>query len=426
MGVNMGVFWCHLVSGLVVVGMAAKKKADGWPRSVGFGGAVVMVDKRADGRFSLRWREAGAWKRTTRNDEGAALEWAGEKVRRLARGTGERWVSPGEGEAMEVLRRLGGGMEVSRLVAEVAAAAEVLGGVDRMRDAAEFFVNHGPGAVEVVTLGEAVRRVSLDYEKSAPATTATMETAFRGLKRILGEDRELVTVSRIEMEGWVLEEGKSKRTAVNRLGQGATFFNRCRELGLWPASRPIPTDGIRRPRLDDVAPGIFNPTEGKILLKKVVAECPRYLPYLVIAGWLGVRPSECLRLRWVDVDFTGGWIHLCPRVVGKTNRERWVKMPTAIKDLLLSYQAEMDARVCITRSREELSKLARNMGLKWPDDVLRHSAITYELQRMGGDYNAVAEWAGNSPAVIRKNYRRPIPAGWADLWNALLKGCGFL
>jgi len=116
-------------------------------------------------------------------------------------------------------------------------------------------------------------------------------------------------------------------------------------------------------------------------------------------------------------------------VVGKTGRERWVPLDARVKKVLLELRDQAieegrgDAhhKVCLTHSREEISKLARNMGLDWPDDVLRHSAITYELQISGNDYNKTAEKMGNSPAVIESNYRRPIPAGRGEQWMDVLE-----
>jgi hypothetical protein len=86
-----------------------------------------------------------------------------------------------------------------------------------------------------------------------------------------------------------------------------------------------------------------------------------------------------------------------------------------------THAPEATDRVCLTRAREELSKLARSMGMAWPADVLRHSAITYALQLSGNDYNRTAERMGNSPKVIETNYRRPIPAGFGRQWFALLE-----
>jgi integrase len=413
------------------MGRAKGKISDGkdeetWPRKISFGGAVVVVSMRGDGRFWLRWREEGAWKDTTRKAEGDALQFAEEKVRELARATGRRWVSPAEGEALEALRRMtrdSGVESVGDLVRVFGVALRALGGVERLKEAAEYFRSHGPGGVEEVGFHAAVDAVVGEYSKAPTATRSTMRTAGEGLKGTVG-DRNLLLVKREDLEPYVFAAGLSKRTVRNRLTQTTTFFARFAALGWWPLARPLPTVGMKRPRLDDVAPGIFSPAQMRRFLKKVMdSEEKRYLPYLLIAGWLGCRPSECLRLRRDAFDFANGMLYLSPQVVGKTNRERWVPIPDLLRPVLedaVNGATAAGEAVCLKASRERLSLLARSMGMEWPADVLRHSAITYMLQREGNDYNRVAEWAGNSPKVIRDCYRRPIPAGWGDEWLGLV------
>lgn len=404
------------------------KAGEVWPRKFEFGGAVVVVSMRGDGRFWLRWREGGAWKDTTRKAEGDALRFAEEKVRELARATGRRWVSPAEGEVLEALRRMASesGVEsVGDMVRVCGEALRALGGVERLREAAEYFRSHGPAGVVEVSLHAAIDAVVGEYAKAPTATRATMRTAGEGLKRAVG-DRDLLAVKREDLEPYVFAPGLSKRTVRNRLTQTTTFFARFAALGWWPLARPLPTVGMKRPRLDDVAPGIFSPSQMRRFLEKLRAsEELRYLPYLLLAGWLGCRPSECLRLRRDAFDFANGVLYLSPRVVGKTNRERWVPIPETLRPVLeeaVKVATAAGEAVCLKASREKLSVLARSMGMEWPADVLRHSAITYMLQREGNDYNRVAEWCGNSPKVIRESYRRPIPAGWGEEWLGLVSG----
>lgn len=405
---------------------AASAKVDGFPRRVVFEGAVVMVDKRADGRFSVRWREGGGWKKTTRGEEEGALAWAGEKVRKLARKTGERWVKASEGEALDALKTLasGEGMELGRMVGEVLGAVKRVGSVERLREAVDYFMVSGPGAVADCTLGEALKIVRAEYDHSRAATKNTMRVALDHMKRLMDGEKRLAAVSREDVEKFVFEAGKSTRTARNRLTQAGTFFTRCRTLGMWPLSRPFPTSAVKRPRLADKAPEIFTPSQGKRLLARVEKDFPRYLPYLVMAGWVGVRPSECVKVRWEAMDLENGILHLDTEVVGKTARERWPPLEPAVLEFFRGWKEkhspEATDRVCLSRSREELSILARSMGMGWPADVLRHCAITYTLQISGNDYNKTAERMGNSPKVIETNYRRPIPGGYGVAWFALL------
>jgi hypothetical protein len=277
--------------------MGKKMDKEVYPKRIEFGGCVVVVSRRGDGRFWLRWREGGGWKDTTRKDETGALAFAEDKVRKLARGTGEQWVRAGEAEALAALRRVAPGMELGRIVAEVAGAIEALGGdAGKLRAAADYYVQSGPGGVVDMTLHGALAVVRAEYDHSRGATRNTMRVSLDGMKRTMPE-KGLAEVRREDVEKFVFEKGIGVRTSRNRLSQAGTFFGRCTALGFWPLARPLPTAAVKRPRLPDKAPEIFTPPQGARLLGKVREVCPRYFSYLMLAGWVGCRPSECLRLR---------------------------------------------------------------------------------------------------------------------------------
>jgi integrase len=409
----------------------AGKKGGGKPAPevIRFGAAAVKIHRKADGRLDLIWREEGRERRTTRADAGEARSFAERKVRELEGKSGRQWIAPGEAEALAALRDLAAaeGIGVGEFVGEIAAAVRALGkgGIRKLREAGAHYSESGAGSIVDRTLREALAIVRAEYDDARGATRSTMRTALDGMRRTMPE-RRLLEVTRLDVEAFVLEGGRAIRTIRNRHGQASTFFARCRALGFWPPSKPIPTVAVRRPRLPDKAPEIFTPAQGKRLLARVAKDCPRYLRYLVAAGWCGCRPSECVRIRWEDLDLEHGILHLSAEAVGKTARERWVPLEPEVIAFFAEEKERLAPgggdRLCITRSREELSKLARGMGIPWPADVLRHSAITFALQIAGNDYNKTAERMGNSPRVIESNYRRPIPAGYGRQWFALLEG----
>ena len=53
----------------------------------------------------------------------------------------------------------------------------------------------------------------------------------------------------------------------------------------------------------------------------------------------------------------------------------------------------------------ELSHHCGELTKKWIPDGLRHTAISYKLLQSGNDYDAVAEWSGNSPKIIKEHYK---------------------
>ena len=389
--------------------------------SVSYGNTTVRIYLRGDGQVALSWREDGRTRRTTRASLDAAREFGMQTARAIDAASGKRWITPTQSDRLGMMERIAGGAaEVPGFLQAVEGAVKVLGSYELLCAAANYYVSHGPAGVKNIRLHAAADLILAEYDDSPPETRKTMKNALSEMKSSI-PDVLLTSVTREMVAAHVHKPGLAKRTVRNRLSQASTFFNRCRELELWPHQRSIPTVSIKAPKLDDTAPGIFNPTEGKILLRKTLEENPQYLTYLVVAGWLMCRPSECLRLRWGAFDLDHGQLHLSAKVVGKTHRERWVPIPAVLIPWLREQRDDATSdRVCLTTARESLSITARDLGMEWPKDVLRHSAITYRLQ-VTGNIEQVAEEAGNSPTVIRKNYRRPIPPKWGELWFGLLE-----
>jgi integrase len=389
--------------------------------SISYGTAVVRLYVRSNGMVALSWREAGKTHKTTRATLAKAREFGKRKARELDAASGAQWVSPARQERLGALERIAGSEDgMIALLAGVERAVRILGGVEHIEDAARYFVTHGPRAVaKQVTLGEAVALLLREYDAAPRITMTSMKNEWQRFSKGR-EDLPLLEVTREMLEEHFRAQAWGARTRRNALTRWATFFRRARELELWPRERPIPTEAIKRQKEADKAPEIFTPTVGKILLGTVRKKFPQYLPYLLLAGWCGVRPSECLRMRWRNVDLEHNQLHLTVDVVGKTLRERWLPMPEGMAALLAEYQGEEDEKICRAASVENISKHVRHhLKMEWPADVLRHSYITYRLQILG-DISKVAEEAGNSPTIIRKHYRRPIPPGRGNLWFQVL------
>ena len=63
----------------------------------------------------------------------------------------------------------------------------------------------------------------------------------------------------------------------------------------------------------------------------------------------------------------------------------------------------------------QTTALARKLGIRWPRNVLRHSFISYRVA-LTQDVSQVALEAGNSPAIIFKNYRELVTEEAAGEW----------
>lgn len=391
---------------------------------VKYGGAEIRLYPRGNGWCAMKWHEDGKLVRTTRTTVEAARDYAKVKVREMHNATGREWVSPLRMERLAWLERLH--PDTAKLLGALERAAVCLGDVERLEEAALFYMAHGPPAVRNVTLCEAAEMVLLEVHGR---NKVDLLQELRTWRRV-HPDFPLLEMTYERLVKHISLPGLAPRSLRNRMARWTTFFRRCQVLGLWPEARALPTKAMKRPRMADKAPTVFSPAEGKVLLAAVRKAAPEHLPFLLLGGWMGLRPSECLRLKWSDVLWEQGLLHVTAAVAGKTSRERWVPVPAAMAGMLKAARAaETDfrmvrsGRICRSTTQGVVSGLARGAGLTWTPDVLRHSGITYRLQVVG-NMDQVAEEAGNSPAIIRSTYRRPLPPGEGKKWFALLGGRG--
>lgn len=393
-----------------------------------FGDAKVTLRKRGDGNLIASWWEEGRMRKSSRADSQKTRDWALRKARELGGKTGMRWVSPAAGDRLEWLERIaGGGPEAGRLLADVEEAMRELDGRGTLREAARFWVANTPRGAERLTLAEAVERFVRFYKSHHPRMTwngpkSELEALVEAAGGLLLSAVDSALLTRHTRRG-----GAAVRTVRNRCSYWSLFFNWCKDHGLWPEGRKTPAQLLKRPKKLVKSPEIFTPEDGAVLVRAVLEKCPQHLGYAIVAGWLGCRPSECVRLTWADVDFEQGLVHVRAEVARKVSSERWVPMSAEVKRLLAECQAARrkrsgrKERVCRLRAQVEVSKAAREAGLVWSIDVLRHSRITYRLQETR-DIGLVAEESGNSPSEIRASYKRPIPPGQWERWARVLDG----
>ena len=393
-----------------------------------YGTAVMILHTRSDGRITISWNEGGRHKRTTRADLASAREWAGTQVRQLDAATGSRMVTPLQAERTAWLERIAGGAEaVPRLLAEIEDARKTLSkSGTSLRDAVEWYVRHGPPAVcHSMTLAAAVAAFLAEYDVHHPTETVRpVRSILNMASSSPAGGKPLLEITHEDLDPIVRAGSPADRTIQNRIACLITFFRRAEALGWWPDGKRHPASLLKRPRKVDKAPEIYSPAEGAALLRWAMAN-PQHLPFLLIAGWLGARPSECQRVRWRDFDFTQGLLHLRAEVARKTMKERWIPIcPTLLPHLSRCAAAakKPDARACRFHSRARISEAARldpKVG-RWIADGLRHSYITYRLQIVE-NIDRVADEAGNSASEIRQSYRRPIPPGRGTAWWEVLK-----
>ena len=145
------------------------------------------------------------------------------------------------------------------------------------------------------------------------------------------------------------------------------------------------------------------------------------IKYLALGYFGGLRPSEIHRLPPSDINTKSGQIFIS-REITKTKTERFVTINQTLMGFLHAYP-EVPSHIpnfqkVFKRFRAELGfAFDGNDGERWEPDGIRHTFGSMWLAK-NRDITHLAEEMGNSPEVIRKHYRRAIPADEADrFWS---------
>lgn len=393
------------------------------PEVITYGSGTVKLYPRASGTWSVCWRESGTARSTTRSSLEGAREFARAKARAIDTRSGAVWIRPAQADALAALQRIVGPHgNTHSVLADLEISRQILGDAGSLETAARYYMDHGPGRLQRISLDAAVARFLAEYADGPSVTRRPLRSM---LSRFLVDHPGLLLLDLTPelLQRSVTSGSPAPRTVFNRINNWRTFLNRCREWELLPAGRPHAAERLRRPRRPDAGRAILSLDQAAALLALVRSQRPQLLPYLILGGWLGLRSSECQRVEWPAFDWSESTLHLSVHVAQKLLQERYLPVPAAVAAVLrpLCVAAGGRGRCCLWRSQEYLSRLARDSGTlaEWPGNVLRHSWFSYSLAA-SGHIHQLAEWGGNSAKVIRSNYRRPIPQRDGLAWLALL------
>lgn len=140
------------------------------------------------------------------------------------------------------------------------------------------------------------------------------------------------------------------------------------------------------------------------------------IPFITLGAFAGLRSAEIHRLNWEAVRIEDGFIELKAGQT-KTASRRLVPLEANLREWLLPRLG----KGLVMKEDElwkEVTALGKKLKLGWPQNVLRHSYITYRVAR-DKDVNRVALDSGNSPNIIFKHYRELAPDAQAQKWFAV-------
>jgi len=302
---------------------------------------------------------------------------------------------------------------------DAARAAEVLAGTGKtLLDAARFLLEHIRRSEGGKPLADAVAGF-LKAKAAENLSDRYLASLRHRLKRFLADIPKGATTANVataDIDDFLIKLELSPATANTFRRDIRTFFEWATARGLSASNPAAKATTFKNP---PGKIGILTPEDAATLLS---ACDPSILPGVVIGMFCGLRQAEIARLDWRAIDLASGILSVGADIA-KTSSRRTVEIP--VRAWLAPYAQEFGpvwpaseearnlwnlARIKAgfgpffsTRAAVNEAQAGRNDLRPWPDNALRHSAISYRLA-LTRDLPRVATEAGNSPAIVQRHY----------------------
>lgn len=259
----------------------------------------------------------------------------------------------------------------------------------------------------------------------SPRNLMTLRKNLTPLVADLGSVKlDQITVT--ELDAWLSQiRHLAARTRQNRRASVVTFWRWCRARDYVP-DRTTEAEKMAKPITERKVPLTYTPEEMQILLDAVQ---PHYLPWLVLAGFAGIRNEEMhpvptsrkSPLLWSDIDLQRGLLTIRPET-SKTGQRRVIEMRPNLRAWLnkcegsqLGHHKPPDK----TRHGEdaETKRIGKLVG-GWRRNALRDSFISYRAAQAG--IARAAMEAGNSESEAKKSYHDAKSQEDGEAWFSLM------
>lgn len=363
-------------------------------------GSVKIYRNEMDGKpaYVVSWvSESGRQKKTYRDESQAHLR-AEEILEDLQRGMNYRQQIT-SAKAMALA-------ECEKILEPFGAS---------IQDAVSFYV-----AQKSKVAGNKILTLDAVHEYLKQQFTDTKSRHYRTAKSILFQfgrafNKTLDSIVVKELDQYLKSVSVEGKTRNNHLGYVRTFFKWAQEWGGYLPEGKLEVYKVKPYPETKRRPDLYSPKEVEKLL---VSAKNKMIPYLAIGAFAGVRSSEICRLTWDDIRIDQKVIRLGPEIT-KTESGRLAIMSDNLVEWLNAYNGERKGRVSPKPERQihQLThEVALAAGIEWKPNALRKGFISARMAQPNANAGVVAEECGNSPAMIKSNYRGLVLPDYADAW----------
>jgi integrase len=315
-------------------------------------------------------------------------------------------------EAVDILTPLE--ISLSNAVRQFAEAHKILRG-GSIVSAAQFYAKHleeenRRGALTPITFPELTTKF-LDSIKGTKSRRYILDLKSK-LKKASGVFKGQIRGIRADdIDEWLSGMKKaSGRTKNNYRMALLTLLSYARDKKHLP--RGEKTEAEFATRYDDKGGdiGIYTPEEFRTLLENIEE---RFVPFIALGGFAGLRTIEILRLEWKDVWFDKGVIEVGKDKAKTATRrlapiipalESWLKPRGKTGPILPGIRDEFHFTKLFKDATSKLVDARGEPLLTLVHNGLRHSFCSYRLAITKSAAQVSLE-AGNSPKMLFENYR---------------------
>lgn len=256
-----------------------------------------------------------------------------------------------------------------------------------------------------------------------PRTLETLKFYGKKFKAQWGT-KKIGTLTKHEIKSWL--EGLSIPKPGARLAVSSTYekhhLNHLSQLFIWVRHNGQPT--LVNPceeitvKSETAEPVFFTVEQATKLLRLLNQdEWIDLLPYHAICLFAGVRPKECERLTWGEIDFDDACI-VMTKGNAKTRTGRRPELHATLVSWLKHFQAKFPKAPLIPADFKRKIAGFREAYGNWEHNVMRHSFSSYYLAGIKKDFGALEAMLGNSRLILQKHYVRfPSKDAASQFWG---------
>lgn len=249
-------------------------------------------------------------------------------------------------------------------------------------------------------------------------TCQSIQSIGNRIKKDFGK-RKVQTITREEFKSYLFGLNVEQQTKRNIRTGISQFYNWCVK-NEYTDKNPLLDIDIR---VIQKPVEIFPIDECKTLLKNTLEHDFDLIPYLTICLFGGLRPGECEKLDFKDINLSGKQIYV-RKSTSKIKDDRYVPIEPVLLKWLSSFGNHQGLVIPqnFRRRFDKVRKLSgyrvrsKKEGKDWIQDGLRHTYGSMWLAK-NKKLSELAEHMGNSEYVIRKHYRKVVSEkDWKIFW----------